>query len=367
MARGFNVKADILTHTADGVNLNTLWHEFSSDLEAWNKTRNVVAGLFTSPTTESFALVSKGGDKVELEKASQFGVPVAKRVTPDRLRMGFPLEWYDSGLRYTREFLRDATAEQVRAQHVGLLEADNHLTFVETMKALTTNTAGARPLNENGVIIYDLWDGTSGEVPPPFAGKVFTSNHNHYLVSGAIQVDGGDLKQLIDTIQEHGYGLRSSNEQIVIFANPIEADVISTFRRDPENAVQNPYDFIPAQGTPAYLAVEDIIGDKAPAEYAGLAIEGSYGDAYITKNHFIPAGYVIAVATAGAGSSRNPLWFRQHPVVSNQGFRLVAEMENYPLLNAYYERGFGVGVRHRSAAAVMQIKASGTYQSPAWV
>lgn len=366
VSRGVNVKADILTHTADGVNLNTLWGEFTSDLESWNATRNAVAALFASGTTESFAQLPNGGNKVVLEKASQFGVPKAVRVSPGYLRMGFPLEWFDAGLRYTRQFLRDSSAEQIRAQQAAVIEADNHLTFATTMGALTTNTSGARPVNENGVEIFDLWDGSSGEVPPAFAGRAFTSSHNHYLVSGAATVDGGDIKQLIDTIQEHGHGLRSSNEQIVIMVNPAEADVIRTFRRDPANDAMNPYDFIPSVSAPAYLTDLTVIGDKAPAQFAGLAIEGSYGDAWITKNHFIPAGYVIAVATAGAGSARNPLWFREHPVPSSQGLRLVAESERYPLVNAYYERGFGVGVRHRSAAAVMQIKASGSYTSPVW-
>lgn len=218
VSRGFNVKTDILTHTADGVNLNTLWNEFSSDLASWNATRNAVAALFSSNTVESFAQLPNGGNKVELEKASQFGVPKAVRVSPGYLRMGVPLEWYDAGLRYTRQFLRDSSAEQIRAQQAGVVEADNHLTFVTTMGALTTNTSGARPVNENGVTIYDLWDGTAGEVPPAFAGQTFTSSHSHYLVSGAATVDGGDLKQLIDTIQEHGHGLRSSNEQIVIMS-----------------------------------------------------------------------------------------------------------------------------------------------------
>ncbi|WP_029263500.1 MULTISPECIES: hypothetical protein [unclassified Microbacterium] len=365
--RGISTQSDILTRTADGVNLNRLWNEFVDDLAAWNETRNVIANLFASNTSESFALLPNGGSTVTMEKSSEFGVPTASRVTPEQLRMGFPLEWFDAGVRYTRRFLRDATAEQIRAQHAGVLEADNRLVFANTMSALTNRTAGARPVNENGVTIYDLWDGTAGEVPPSYAGKTFTDSHTHYLVSGAATVDGGDLKSLIDTIQEHGHGLRSSNEQIVIFANPIEADVITGFRRDEANPGKDPYDFIPSVSAPAYLTDVTIVGDKAPAQFNGVAIEGSYGDAWITKNHFIPAGYVIAVATAGPRNSRNPLWFREHPSADSRGLRLLPTYERYPLVDATYEHGFGVGVRHRSAAAVVQIKASGSYQNPTWV
>lgn len=365
--RGFNVGADILTHTADGVPLNTLWDEFSNDLVQWNSTRNAIAALFTSETTESMAQLPNGGDQIEMEDASEFGVPQSVQVKPSYLRMGFPLSWIDAGIRYTRKFLRDATAEQIRTQHAAVLDADNRIVFRRTMRALTDKAvAGSRQANENGVTIYDLWDGSANEVPPPYAGKTFTSTHSHYLVSGAATVDGGDLKALIDTIQEHGFGLRGAGEQIVIMVNPVEADVISTFRRNPADTAKDPYDFIPSVSAPAYLTDLTVIGDKAPAAFNGLAIEGSYGDAWITKNYFVPAGYVIAVGTAGAGSSRNPLWFRQHVTPGLQGLRLLPQYERYPLLEATYEHGFGVAVRHRSAAAVMQIKASGSYENPSW-
>lgn len=366
MARGINVAADILTRTADGVDLNVLWNEFSAALDEWNAGRDAITALFTSPTTDSFALLPNGGDTFEIEKASQFGVPQAKSVSPNQLRMGFPLDWTDARTAYTRQYLRDASAEQVRAQHAGFLNADNRYVFREIMGALTRRPAdvASRPANENGVPIFSLWDGLGDYTPPTYAGKSFTSNHNHYLVSGAATVDGGDLKQLTDTIQEHGYGLRQSNEQVIIMVHPDDADVIRTFRHDPANEALKPYDFIPSVSAPAYLTDKMIVGDKAPALFNQLPIEGSYGDAWITKNFFIPKGYLIAVATAGANAARNPLWFREHVNAGLRGFRLLPTYERYPLIDAVYERGMGVGVRHRSAAAVMQIKASGSYVDP---
>lgn len=365
---GFNVAADILTRTADGVALNTLWEDFSDSLSQWNAGRSAVAALFSSNTTDSQFLLPEGENDIELDAQSEFGVPTAGRVDMNFLRMGLPLNWFDKASRFTRKFLRDASAEQVRAQHTAMLEADNRKVFRDTMSALTTKaTAGNRVANENGVQVFDLWDASSGEVPPAYAGRTFSSSHDHYLVSGAATIDGGDLKALADTIQEHGFGLRASNEQIIIMVNPAQADVITTFRRDPLNQAQNPFDFIPSVSAPAYLTDVTIVGDKAPATYNTLDLIGSYGDAWIHKNHFIPAGYVLAVATAGPNSARNPLAFRQHPQTENQGFRLLPGVNNrYPLIDSVYERGFGVGVRHRSAAAVMQIKATGSYSNPTW-
>ncbi|WP_139327447.1 hypothetical protein [Microbacterium sp. RURRCA19A] len=114
--RGFNVSVDILTQTADGVSLNPLWNEFSTALAEWNKTRVAISALSSRTTTESFAQLPLGSSNVKFEKQSEFGVPQASRVKPDYTRMGFPLDWSDSGLHYMRKFLRDATAEQVRAR-----------------------------------------------------------------------------------------------------------------------------------------------------------------------------------------------------------------------------------------------------------
>lgn len=365
--RGYHVAADILTHTADGVALDSLWDEFSTQLGLWNNTRNTIAALFAFPTTESFAQLPNGGQTVSLEPASEFGVPQARRAAPEWMRMGFPLEWFDAGLRYTRRFLRDATAEQVRAQHSAVLESDNRLVFKKTMSALTTRVqAGSRATNENSVPIYDLWDGSDGEVPPSYAGKTFTSAHTHYLTTGTATLDGGDLKDLIDTVQEHGYGLRESGEQIVLMMSYTLAEVVSGFRRNPDSNGADPYDYIPSVSAPAYLTDLKVIGDKAPAQFNGVPIEGSYGDAWISKSHFVPDGYVIAVATAGSNASRNPLWFREHPTSESQGLRLLPQYERYPLVEATYEHGFGVGVRHRSAAAVMQITTGAEYQNPVW-
>lgn len=367
--RGFNVAADILTRTADGYPLIDIYREYIDALTEWNRQRNVFAALFTSSTTDSFFQLPKDPGKGEdFEPQSEFGVPKAVRRDVEYFRMGLPLEWFDAATRYTQSFLRDATREQVDLQFQNVLELDNKLVFRKTMQALTNRTpSGSRDVNENGVEIFDLWDGSAGEVPPAFGGKTFAEGHSHYLVSGAATLDSGDVEALISTIQEHGFGLRNSGERLIVLVHPDQADAIKTWRANQvsANGAVARYDFIPAQGAPAYLTDETIIGDAPPATYNSLAIEGSYGDAWIVKDYQVPSGYVIAVATGGSASTRNPLAIREHTGTEWRGLRLVT-VENHPLRNAYFSRGIGVAVRNRSAAAVMQIKASGSYVAPTW-
>jgi hypothetical protein len=366
--RGINVHADL--RTADGVSFDTLWDEYTASLDVWNEARTAIAQIFSFATTDSQFVLPDGENDIEFESESEFGIPIAGRANTDYFRMGIPLDWKQSRSAFTRKFLRDTSRAQIDAQHGSQLEADNRRVFRATMNALTTKAvAGSREVNENGVQIFDLWDGSANEFPPAFAGRTFSSTHDHYLVSGAASIDSGDVETLIDTIQEHGFGLRSSGEQIIIMVHPTQADAIATWRANEANAngATAKYDFIPSESAPAYLTATTVIGGTAPATFASLAIEGGYGDAWIHKSWFVPAGYVIAVATAGPGSRRNPLALREHPVSSYQGLRVLPGSTGFhPIVESFYERGIGFGVRHRSAAAVMQIKASGSYQNPTW-
>ncbi|WP_411721021.1 hypothetical protein [Mycetocola sp.] len=364
--RGFNVGADVLTQTADGVNLNRLWDEFNSALDLSNQQRNLISRLFTFDTTLSADTVALDTDGWEFEKASEFGQPQAGRVSPKGQLIGFPLDWFDAATRFTRKFVRNATAEQVTAQHRAALEADNRLLFRNTLSALTApTTVASREVNENGVPIYSLYSGETDDIPPTFAGRSFAPGHTHYLVSGAATIDGGDLKTVTEHIQHHGHGLPSNGERVIIMVHPNQGEVIRGFRRDPADAAK-PFDFIPSVTAPAYLTEENIVGDQAPAQFNGIPIIGSYGDAWIFESYYIPDGYALAVGTAGPNSSRNPLAFRQHPVSESQGMRLIPGNPSYPLIESIYERGFGVGVRNRGAAAVIQIKAIGSYVAPTW-
>ncbi|MFT4230637.1 MAG: hypothetical protein QM602_10130 [Microbacterium sp.] len=136
--RGFNVGRDVLTHTADGISLASIYDEFVATLNEWNRGRSVISALFTSDTTDSFdQLAKEPGDGEDFELASEFGVPKASRRDIDWFRMGYPLEWYDAATRFTEKYLRDATSTQIELQFQDKLEADNRLVFRKTMHALT--------------------------------------------------------------------------------------------------------------------------------------------------------------------------------------------------------------------------------------
>jgi hypothetical protein len=106
------------------------------------------------------------------------------------------------------------------------------------------------------------------------------------------------------------------------------------------------------------------VAGRLAGNSAGLQVQGSYGDAWLIESHYVPAGYVIVAATGGLGSDANSVGLREHPNPSYQGLRHIPGTGPYPIVGSFYARGFGVGVRHRGAAVVMQVTTNTSYTPP---
>ena len=364
MAHGYFTSADIVPASLDGVDLNRMWAELADTLRLLNARRYALAALLTFATTDASDMVAQASGRDDFEIASEFGVPVGMRMRPDMLRLAYDFEDYDSATRFTARFLRDSTAQQIEAAHNMVLEADHRLVFRGVMRALLDPAARE---NEHGQPVYALWNGADGLTPPPYLENTFTSTHSHYTVSGAALVDSGDLEALVDSVQEHGYGV-DEGTQLLIFVNRTEGRHVRSFRAGQlnNNSVMANWDFVPSESAPSYLSSEQIVGSVPPAQFNRLPVIGGYGPALIVEDGLIPSGYVICAATGGPGSALNPIGFREHVQTAHQGLRHIpGPQPAYPLTGSTYTRAFGTGVRHRGAAAVMQVKASGSYQAPA--
>jgi hypothetical protein len=78
----------------------------------------------------------------------------------------------------------------------------------------------------------------------------------------------------------------------------------------------------------------------------------------------IPSGYVAVVATYGPGSLYNAIGFREHPNPAYRGLRAIPGAGQYPIIGAYHQRSFGVGVRQRGAAVAIQVTTNANYTAP---
>lgn len=361
-ARGTNTQGDVLTQTADGRDLNGIWSEFLAVLNMHNERRTRLVNLLTFPVQqpiEDVPIIS--GDN--FEEASEFGEPKGLRSTGEYHSLGYDFKWYDLGIRYTWMFLAEASAQQVESLNNQALEADNRLVFSKVLRAIFNNANRIADIRGTAVNVYPFYNG-DGTVPPSFKNYVFTGTHNHYLTSGAAVVDSGDLDDMEIHLRHHGYGSQQG-ATLLLLANSQDIANMRSFRV----ANGDSYDFIPAAGTPpALLPPPDVRlqGAQPPAQFQGLDVAGRYGKWLVIEEDYMPAGYMLGFATGGEMQATNPVGIRQHVNAGLRGLRLVkGRVADYPLIDSFYQRGFGTGVRHRGAGIVMQITANPAYTVPA--
>lgn len=361
MARGYNAVADIVTRTADGRELNDIWDEFQATVAIQNASRQRIIDLLTFPVTQVIEDVPQFGTE-DFEEASQYGVPKGIRPTASVLSLGYTFKWYDIANRFTWQFLAEATAQRVEAVHQQVLDADNRKIFQEIMRTLfrpTNRTASIKGQNFN---VYTFWNG-DGTVPPAYKANTFTGTHTHFRTSGAATINSGDLDEIQDDFKSHGYSAENGSTMFAM-VNVTEANTIRSFRV----ATGARYDFIPAAGTTALLQSSEVVlaGGQPPATFRGLNVVGQYGSLLIVEEDYVPPAYVVALVSGGEANIQNPIGLREHANAGLRGLRLVKGREaDYPLIDSYYVRGFGTGVRQRGAGLIMQITASPTYVAPA--
>jgi hypothetical protein len=372
MARGFHAAGDILvTQTSDGTNLNQLWDDYQAALAMWNAKRDPLVSFLTWRTTLLTEQMYDSGEIGDFEPATEYGVPVGIRPGVKPTTVGYDFGWYDLAGRFTWKFLAKAPASQVNAYTNMALEADNRLVFTEVMRTLFRND---RRTAEEGHTVYPFYAGQVGDKPPNYGTTVFPDSHNHYVTSGAAtfsnDADGiADLNALINLVGEHGYTV-ANGYRVVVMVNKAQGDVIRLIRSELNGGPAGSlYDFVPSSGTSPFLMpvnMQIVSGQQPPNSLNGLNVIGSYADVLIVQDEYIPAGYMVCFATGGEESLNNPIAIREDTIATLRGLKLVKGREpDYPLIESYYTRGFGTGVRKRGAGAIMQITASATYTAPA--
>ncbi len=366
---GYHTEGDLVTVTTDGRDLNAMWAEFQVSLQIYQEHRNELVGLLTYPVTNLIEDVPQVSDTT-FEEASEFGVPKSARVTLDYFQMAYDFKDYDVALRYTWKFLRDADARQVEAVHQSVLDADNKMVFRKVMEAIFDNRNRTADIRNQNYNVYALYNADT-TVPPTYADEVFDATHNHYLVSNAVQIDSDDLDDAYEHIAEHGYSIENGTT-VIHMLNKAQAKEVRKFRAGVanNNSAIADYDFIPAANQPTLIVPnsEGLLGDRPPSSWNGLPVFGSYGGRLLIEEQYIPESYMLTFGTGGAGDLQNLVGLREHANEAYRGLRLLpGNQQRYPLVDAYYSRGFGTGIRQRGGGVVTQFKvgAADSYVPPA--
>lgn len=363
---GYHTAGDLVTQTSDNVDLNALWGIYQDSMQIYNEAMDRLAALFTFPVTNPIETVPQVGE-ASFEVATEFGEPRSNRVEIDYFQLGYDFKDYDTATRYTWMFLRDADTRQIDAIHAEVMRADKRLIFRKIMEAIFDNRNRTTDIRNQNYNVYPMYNG-DGTVPPTYKGTTFDGTHSHYIVSGNSAIDSSDVEDAYSHIAEHGFGLENGTV-FVMLANKAQIKEMRKWRAGSvsANGVVANYDFIPAANQPTMILpnAEGLLGSLPPDSFKGMRVVGSYADILIIEESYIPQGYFLMFGTGGAANLQNLVGLREHVNPAYRGLRLLpGNQQRYPLIDGYYARSFGTGIRQRAGAVVVQIKASGVYDIP---
>lgn len=362
---GFNERADVAVQAADGTDLNDIWTEIQATIAQWNAWRDPLISRLTFRITDPIDTVGVPSE-VDFEEASEYGQPKGIKGF-SYFQRGYPFKFYDLAVRYTWMFLAEASGDQIRNNHNMALDADNRLLFNAVLKTLF-NPANVVGIADNNIptTSYKFYNG-DGEVPPRYKNNTFAGSHTHYSTTQNLASSATLTAASVDAIEDdfikHGYGPNQGGT-LVLTVNRQEANLMKAWKTTATPAAR--YDFMPSSGYGGGILFPQNGGVIARPDGELPGQFGTYGPWHLIEEEYITPGYLAALVSGGVDNIQNPIGIREHRNPSYRGLTMIpGQRTQYPLIDSFYRRGFGTGVRQRGAGFMVQVTNSATYTVPA--
>lgn len=232
--------------------------------------------------------------------------------------------------------IRLATSRMVMASIDRGFREDAENMLIQVLKKVMTEPGTANAG-------YGLYNGefSTEEVittPPQYGQNTFAANHTHYYRTGAATIALSDITAAKQTIRHHGHmgrlvGLINSN--VVRTLENLALFTASTLTRSPISDQVSVFGFTDRF---QLLGVEWLASEN------------------------IPDGYFVMVELNEAGEDRMIVQF-EPPQLG--GLRLMpGPVNNYPLVESFFERFANWKIWRRGAAVSVQIATAGSYTNP---
>ncbi len=331
-----------------------LYEQLRAFWDAHNLIFNQVSEFIAERTTDRLRTFG-GTSTVNVQELDEFGQPSAQKSQIPGYNVGFPLRRYGAALQWTRDGFENMTLLEMANQINAFADADQTNLERQLRAALFGPTSydftDWQEMKELTLPVKPLLNADNLPIPIGPFGQTFDPNtHTHYHgVATQNTPLQAEVIALIDTVVEH---FASGSMHLYI-------------NRAQELAVRGFSNFN------AYLDARLVDQRAQLVATAPLNVTNLYDRAIGLLNAaevhvkpWIPAGYMIAVNVG----QEKPLVIRQPRATALQGFRVVAQDENYPLRATEWEHRFGVAVWRRSGAAVLDtVTGSSTYTAPALI
>ncbi len=342
---GFHNLRDLLTERVTSTNIAVVNAAIDDVLAEHNRQMDALMGLFVTRTTEYKRRFVSAKNK-RLQPLDEVG-----RARPTKRAGYYEVAWpiQEAGDAFGVDYVTRAkmTVQEVSNWLAETLIADKRWLRDHILAALFDNTTWTypdqlygdltiQPLANGDGTLYNVQSGADTGADATHhtgqANAIGAAGDNPYPVLHDLLMDkpenGGEVIAFIPS------GLRATTEALATF----------TEMADPNITAGNASDRLTGS-----------LGVAVPGRIIGYETSG----VWISEWSSLPAGYVIAVATEG----ERPLAMREHPEAELQGFRRVADRDDYPWYESQYVRRAGFGAWNRVGAAVREIS-DATYDIP---
>lgn len=316
--------------------LDTINKVLQADLDYYNAEVTEQLRILAEPVTEQQRIYGTSA-MVDMVEIDEFGAaPSKKNLTG--VTCGFPLRLFSSSLGWTSKYLEIATPAEITAQYLQVRKGHAAKMTNEIKKAIFNNanyTFVDKLTNGVSLGVKRFINADSSVIPNSPAGVSFDgTSHTHYLARVSTLANS-DIDALVNTVTEHG---NTQGLMIVIaLADKAAISALTGFKK---------------------LSSPELIYNATDSTVAKIDMGDLENQMVGLWNETIPvwvkpwavANYVLCVAS---GASEKVLAFRQRPQTALQGLRIVAEINDYPLISKSMESEYGFGVWNRLAGAVL--------------
>lgn len=330
--------ASITSTTATDFGLEPIRDALTRDLAAYNAVVDDMLMDLADTTTERERIYGASADG-EMYESDEYDRGVAVKAGAGS-NVGFPLKKFVKDIGWTRDYMLQSTPAQIantmlsiQSMHTRAIRRELQRAIFDSANVTMIDRFQSPQIN---LAVKRLVNADSASIPNGPNGESFTaSTHTHYDFLDGASPTVASLTALIEDVVEHGHGAR----------------VLANINRAAETATRALTGFVPytdprlTQNTAAQVASTRLDMSRIDNRAIGL-----FGAAEVWVRSWVPAGYVFAY---DAGSDMKPLVYRQHPIQSIRGLRIVATLEDYPLYAEVMDSYFGFGAYTRTNGAVL--------------
>jgi len=321
----------------------------------YNQELNAAKAVFVGDMSDIHKLRYKLPANGRLQRRGRSSTP-ANRKNSGYWDVAFPLE----------DFGDTVAGDDVTLGYMTALELSNHVTGVMTRDKSTVRHEILRALFNNAQDTFSdpLWGNLSieplangdGVVYPPVLGSDTEATDDHYLVSGYASTDISDTNDpfatLVEELIEH-FGESVGGDNIVTFINQgqlAKVAALADYEAVPDNFIRSGDNTNIPQRLP-----------NVPGRIVGR-MTGGDNATWVSVWRWIPANYMLTIHLEEA----QPIQERVDPADTGlgNGLVLVSESGTKPVNQWFWRHRFGFGASNRLNGAVMQLKASGSYDVP---